>query len=453
MRIFLLALLILTSFGQDNTFLIKKRIDVGVLMCKNSSNLSSSVGWQTSASAITISMDRVNREGLLDGVDLNFIFLFDDCIESRAAGLASKLLTESNVSAIIGPTCNKAGLAVVNLAAYYNVPVLTWGLTISSQFINIERFPTTITLVPVSKTVANAVHQTMIEFGWTEFVYIFYEDEKCGYFREDLEAITSESNHTSLTRTVQLYENTYANFQKQLGRLKNVTRIFTVCLPEDGQIKRWFMLAAYDLQMTNNEYVYLFAGPKSTAYQQTSSSGEVVGAWVDWSTTPDGRDNEAKKAFMRTMVIVATPVASEELAEFKKDVIDKMKLPPFNCTTECEAKEYQEAAEYADQLHDTVYLYAMILNKTIEEDGVGQIANGSFMVGKTAGVVFEGMSGLVRMNSEGYRLPNMILANLDSNATQRTVASMDIDTDSVVANAHRLSFLLKILGFLRFGGN
>uniref|UniRef100_A0A1I7TBX3 guanylate cyclase n=1 Tax=Caenorhabditis tropicalis TaxID=1561998 RepID=A0A1I7TBX3_9PELO len=353
--------------------------------------MATSVGWQTSASAIEIAMDRIKSEQLINNIDINYIYVFDDCSESKAAGLSSKLMMDANVSAIIGPTCNAAGLAVVNLAGYYNTPVLTWGLTISSNFIDTSRYPTTVTIVPVAKSIAAAIHEVMAQFEWTEFVYVFVEDEKCGYFRDDLEQITADSNFTSLTRTIQIYDQSYTNLVRQLEKLKTVSRIFTVCLPEAGDIKRRFMLAAYDLGMTTEEYVYLFAGPKSTAYQQTSSSGEVVGIWKDWSENPDGRDEEAKMAFMRTM----------------------------------------EAAEYADQLHDTVYLYALILNKTIEEQGIEQIANGSNIVTRGAGIEFEGMSGLVRMNGVGYRLPNMNLANLDSNATQRTVAFMDIDASSV----------------------
>ncbi|CAI2354919.1 unnamed protein product [Caenorhabditis sp. 36 PRJEB53466] len=394
-------------------------------------DMASSVGWQTSASAIEIAMDRIKSEHLIDGVDINFIYVFDDCSESKAAGLSSKLMMDANVSAIIGPTCNQAGLAVINLAGYYNTPVLTWGLTISSNFIDVGRYPTAITIVPVAKSIAAAIHEVMTQFGWDEFVYVFVEDEKCGYFRDDLEQITANSNYTSLSRTIQIYDQSYANLYKQLEKLKTVSRIFTVCLPEAGDIKRRFMLAAYDLGMTSEEYVYLFAGPKSTAYQQTSSSGEVVGIWVDWSDKPDGRDEEAKLAFMRTMVIVATPVQGDKYAAFKKEVIERMKLPPYNCIEECSDKQYQEAAEYADQLHDTVYLYAIILNKTIEEQGIEQIANGSNIVTRGSGIEFEGMSGTVRMNGIGYRFPNMNLANLDSNATQRTVAFMDIDASSV----------------------
>ncbi|CAA98947.3 Receptor-type guanylate cyclase gcy-13 [Caenorhabditis elegans] len=393
--------------------------------------MASSVGWQTSASAIEIAMDRIKSEHLIDNIGINFIYVFDDCNEAKAAGLSSKLLMDANVSAIVGPTCNAAGLAVVNLAGYYNTPVLTWGLTISSSFIDTSKYPTTVTIVPVAKSIAAAIHEVMIQFEWTEFVYVFVEDEKCGYFRDDLEQITSDSNYTSLSRTIQIYDQSYTNLVRQLEKLKTVSRIFTVCLPEAGDIKRRFMLAAYDLDMTTDEYVYLFAGPKSTAYQQTSSTGDVVGIWVDWSENPDGRDEEAKLAFMRTMVIVATPVQGEQYAAFKKEVIERMKLPPYNCVDECKEKEYQEAAEYADQLHDTIYLYALILNKTIEEQGIEQIANGSNIVTRGAGIEFEGMSGVVRMNGIGYRLPNMNLANLDSNATQRTVAYMDIDSTSV----------------------
>ena len=56
---------------------------------------------------------------------------------------------------------------------------------------------------------------------------------------------------------------------KNEGKIKErKVSVFTVCLPEAGDIKRRFMLAAYDLQMTTEEYVYLFAGPKSTAYRK-----------------------------------------------------------------------------------------------------------------------------------------------------------------------------------------
>ncbi|CAD6192410.1 unnamed protein product [Caenorhabditis auriculariae] len=399
---------------------------------KNNPAMADAVGWQNSASAIEIAVDRIKKEHLIDDIYLNFIYVIDDCIESKAAGLSSQLFIDANVSAIIGPSCNAAALSVANLAAFYNTAILTWGLTIASALLDKQRYPTSITISPVSQTVSVGIYETMLKFQWTEFSYIYVDDEKCPYFKEDLEqALTSDSNYTTMARVVLLTDLSTANIRRQLEKLKSVSRIFVLCMPETGpNVKRTLMLEAHDLGMTNDEYLYLFAGPKSTAYQrnleQTSSSGEVVAIWVDWEKNPDGRDEDARKAFLRTMVLVATPIEGQEYADFKKEVVQRMKVAPFFCVEECAAHEYQEAAEYADQLHDTVYLYALILNRTLQEQNIESIRNGSGLLVKTA-IEFDGMSGQVRMNEDGQRMPNMILANLDSTGAQRTVATLAID--------------------------
>ena len=73
-------------------------------------------------------------------------------------------------------------------------------------------------------SIAAAIHEVMIQFEWTEFVYVFVEDEKCGYFRDDLEQITADSNYTSLSRTIQIYDQSYTNLVRQLEKLKTVSR-------------------------------------------------------------------------------------------------------------------------------------------------------------------------------------------------------------------------------------
>lgn len=57
-----------------------------------------------------------------------------------------ELINHDNVDVIIGPTCNRAGIAVASLAAYYNVPVFQWGLTTAADIGNVSRYPTTVTL-------------------------------------------------------------------------------------------------------------------------------------------------------------------------------------------------------------------------------------------------------------------------------------------------------------------
>ena len=90
--------------------------------------------------------------------------MFDDCIESEAAGITAEFILDYNVSAIIGPVCNRGifplgrpnvfldSLVSAVLTGYYNIALYTWGLATSSQLTDTTRYPTTITIAPTSDT-------------------------------------------------------------------------------------------------------------------------------------------------------------------------------------------------------------------------------------------------------------------------------------------------------------
>ncbi|VDN32926.1 unnamed protein product [Cylicostephanus goldi] len=98
--------------------------------------------FRTTASAVLIARDRIIQEQLLPGFDFNFTVLFDQCDEKTAAGLAVTLMRDYKVDAILGPTCSYPAIAAAINAAYYNIPILVWGLSTSSQLNDVERFPT-----------------------------------------------------------------------------------------------------------------------------------------------------------------------------------------------------------------------------------------------------------------------------------------------------------------------
>ncbi|PAV63310.1 hypothetical protein WR25_02415 isoform B [Diploscapter pachys] len=301
-------------------------------------------------------------------------------------------------------------MTVANLAAYYNIAAFVWGLTVTTELTNVDRFPSTVNINPVAQSVAVAIHETMRYFGWTEFAYFYYNDDKCGYIKDDLEEITVDSNYTTISRIIQLVDTT--------------STVIVVCMPEASRLKRKIMLAAYDLGMLSEEYVYVFAASKSTAYEQTSSSGKVLPIWEDTSDKPDGRDDDVRQGYMRTMTLLATSVEGEIYAEFKKEVIQKMRLPPYNCTVECANPDYQEASVYSGQFHDITYLFARAVNKTVTEGG--HVTNGSLMRRNTA-IEFEGMSGFVNINEDSQRCPVMNLINLNSTYNPRNLANISID--------------------------
>uniref|UniRef100_A0A0K0DDP2 ANF_receptor domain-containing protein n=1 Tax=Angiostrongylus cantonensis TaxID=6313 RepID=A0A0K0DDP2_ANGCA len=121
-----------------------------MMFVENEKTVYSYVGYRTSASAVLIAKDRITREGLLPGIDFEFFYAFDECNERKAAGIAIAMNEDLHVDVILGPTCNSgeeplatflATLPSAIIAGYYNKPLFTWGLSTSSEFGDVDRFP------------------------------------------------------------------------------------------------------------------------------------------------------------------------------------------------------------------------------------------------------------------------------------------------------------------------
>ncbi len=63
--------------------------------------------------------------------------------------------------------------------------------------------------------------------------------------------------------------------------------------------RRKFMLAAHEKGMTNGEYVFIFA-------DHVAKEEELENIWRDQSQTPDGKDQEAQKAFQMALMVKRT---------------------------------------------------------------------------------------------------------------------------------------------------
>ena len=43
-------------------------------------------------------------------------------------------------------------MAVANLAAYYNIATFVWGLAVTTELTNVDRFPSTVNINPVAQS-------------------------------------------------------------------------------------------------------------------------------------------------------------------------------------------------------------------------------------------------------------------------------------------------------------
>ncbi|RCN42477.1 hypothetical protein ANCCAN_11553 [Ancylostoma caninum] len=115
----------------------------------------------------------------------------------------------------------------------------------------------------------------------------------------------------------------------------------------------------------------------------------------------------------------------KNIAAFKKKVVEKMRLPPFNCIQECANPDYQQGSQYSYQLYNIIVLYAKALNRTISEDP-SQLRNGSKVIKNTC-MTFSGIAGAVTVNSRGQLVPTLIVSITDSAGKPEKILTVDID--------------------------
>ncbi|KAE9416626.1 hypothetical protein Angca_009707, partial [Angiostrongylus cantonensis] len=235
----------------------------------------------------------------------SFIFRFDNCEEIRAVSQAIEFAVVHNVDAYFGPTCNTPAIATGVISSVYNLPHYIWGFTTANELANAQRFPTVIIMTPNYFTLSLTLLSVMDHFGWTEFAFVYSaseDQERCPVYFSDLKRAVYLHEEYSLSFSTMFRTDSEENVKEALNDLRNRAR-------------------------TNGTRL----GVNKTAY-----------IWEDQSVPPDGRDNDASKAFLRTfmlseasMYVVTTDdiQSSAIYSNFSKNVQEKMKQAPFLCST------------------------------------------------------------------------------------------------------------------------
>ncbi|GMR47369.1 hypothetical protein PMAYCL1PPCAC_17564 [Pristionchus mayeri] len=345
------------------------------------------------------------------------------------------MITENNVSAIIGPNCNFPAISFGAIANFYKVPFFPWGLATTRALEDQDRFRTVATLNAGSYGLGVALHETMRHFGWTDFAFVYStvgESDKCSILKEDVEKAVSDFNddiQISFFYEFPEYAISQTETTRLLRLLKTRARIFTVCLSDEMGIKRDFALSLIDAGMMNDEYVYIFVDPRTRGYV-TQEDGILMDVWVDRYGSKEGRDEEAKKVFQRIFILTDLIPDGANYTQFGKDVIRRIADPPFNCISNCSDPRYKIPAVYAGQLHDALYLYALALNKTLSSNP--DMYNDGTTIMYNSDETFTGWSGEVEINKNGTRSPTFYLFSLDRNGETITQGNVFVDGNTAI---------------------
>ncbi|KAE9421556.1 hypothetical protein Angca_004723, partial [Angiostrongylus cantonensis] len=382
--------------------------------------------FRTSASAVLIARDRIIREGLLPGIDFEFFYAFDECDEMKAAGITIAMNLNKNVDVIIGPTCNNPAFVSGILSGYYNKPLFVWGLSTSSEFNDVDRFPTVSSMAVNSMSITKALRSILQHFGWDQFAYIFEKqdsDPMCETMKDDIQnTITETEGQININYLAEITSMKPETIKDVLEEVAKRARIVIVCLSEGLGHKRRFMLAALDAGYLNAEFVYILVASNSKGFSIITSALSLDGKprpiWEDANTPGDGRNHDALLAF-RSIMIISNVCSAYRY--FSEQVIARMKDPPFFCTTACQETQ-NSASRYAGQLHDAFYAYAKALNITLSHNA-SDTSNGTAVL-ENIEMTFQGESGFMNLNANGTRNPTFYITGLSSNDTDITFASI-----------------------------
>jgi len=172
------------------------------------------------------------------------------------------------------------------------------------------------------------------------------------------------------------------------------------------------MIWVDDLKMNTDEYVYIYPDLRAQGMITRSRNGSNgYNFWMDINVPPDGKDDQALRTAYKSFTL---DIQNQDMADFnafKNLMTGGIGQAPFYCNGTCMGPDLNDyaASIYANYLHDAMYLYALAVNRTMEQLGGGPdlrnyIRNGTFFANMTRGQ-FEGRTGLVRIGAFGIRQP------------------------------------------------
>uniref|UniRef100_A0A915BV17 Receptor ligand binding region domain-containing protein n=1 Tax=Parascaris univalens TaxID=6257 RepID=A0A915BV17_PARUN len=223
----------------------------------------------------------------------------------------------------------------------------------------------------------------MKHYNWTEFALIYAltvaGTGNCYFLQEDLvQALRLFHDFISLvyTRAVPIG---ISDFTDVLDELRSRARIVVICFEKNSQ-KRRFMEAAKAKGMSNPEYVYIFPDVDNTGFGIGNYGNQTDSSYVN-----DG---------------------SEDMLEVFQYAL--------------------AASRYAGSLYDTMYMYGLALNKSLNDDPINGWRRGSQILSYATGT-FNGSIGPVIIDKNGIRSPVYSMDAMNISGAMSTFATVKVE--------------------------
>lgn len=111
----------------------------------------------------------------------------------KSSGVASDLYHDHYVKAIFGPPCSDETERVAEIAAYWNIPILS-GLSTASILNNKDTYLTLTRTSSKISTLVDFIVKIVVEFEWEAVAVIYTSDDYYRFVYEGMERAFSERN-------------------------------------------------------------------------------------------------------------------------------------------------------------------------------------------------------------------------------------------------------------------
>ncbi|GAB1601125.1 atrial natriuretic peptide receptor 1-like [Argonauta hians] len=344
-----------------------------------------------------MAIETIEKDKILPPQSLSVVWRDTKGDPVNGAGMAVKLKYTEDVDVIIGPPFSHVNIPVGYLTAFWNLPHITWVAT-DPTLADKSVFNTLIrTMGPFNK-VGMFLVQFFRIFKWKRAGMYSGTSGFCSFAGGGVRKQFEENNLT-VTEDIMFIEETLTDsiMDFHLKKLSRDSRIIMLCTAR-AQLRK-IMLRAYSMGMCNGNFVFLalYSFPKAFYTDPTDKKEESMPLWYGNDTD----DETAKQAFQVVFDVTLASINTKQLEGFLELVPQKLIEAPWNST---EAVDLGlSGSRHSPYLFDAVYLYAILLNKSMalnisHRDGKQLL----YLAKKTE---FSGMSGKVEFDDNGDRDP------------------------------------------------
>ncbi|XP_055636568.1 atrial natriuretic peptide receptor 1 isoform X2 [Toxorhynchites rutilus septentrionalis] len=350
--------------------------------------------------------------GVLQNVRIEVDYRDTQCSSTYGALGAFDIFLKRKPDVFFGPICDYVIAPIARYNSVWGIPILTTGGLTDAFSIKSPNYPTLTRMMGSYSDTGLAVREIRKHFNWTVQGFIYHDnDEKSGKGHSDcsmaVSSIFRALNTTDyFSHNFDELETNYKEYLKILALAKRKTRIVIMCA--SPTTIREIMLAAAELNMVDSgEYVFFNIDIFS------SMAATKKPPWYMRNDTEE-RNMRAKNAYTALLQVVARQPEDEEYRRFS-DEVKLLTKSKFNYTY----PDDEPVSTFVTAFYDAVLLYAYALNDSISKLGeyqaLKQPINGTHLAHLMWGKSFKGITGNVTIDSNGDRISDYSLLDLNPN--------------------------------------